>query len=76
MVERGAATKSQKREKSQRGKEGGRMISVEGTWTNVRKETHVVSLMNTPLETVTEVTDEKGQSSSPAPNSKAKTDGE
>ena len=31
--ERGAVTKSQKREKSQRGKESGRMLSVEGNWT-------------------------------------------
>ena len=43
---------------------------------NVRKETHVVSVMNKPRETVAEVRDEKDKSSSPAPNSKAKTDGE
>ena len=33
MVERGAVTKSQKREKSKRGKEGGRLQSVESHWT-------------------------------------------
>ena len=54
-VERGAVTKSQKREKSQRGKEGGK-----GRWENaisgkqldsVRKGTHVVSVMIPRLET-------------------------
>ena len=33
MVERGPVTKSQKRERSQRGKEGGRVQSVESNWT-------------------------------------------
>ena len=33
IVKRGAVTKSQKREKSQRGKESGRMLSVESNWT-------------------------------------------
>ena len=42
---------------------------------NVRKETHAVSVMNQPLETVAELR-RKGQTSSPAPNSKVKTDGE
>ena len=42
---------------------------------NVRKETHVVSVTNKLRETVAEVGDEK-DNRLPAPNSKAKTDGE
>ena len=51
IVERGAVTKSQKREKSQREEESGRMLSVESNWTVFEKETHVVSVMNERLET-------------------------
>ena len=44
---------------------------------NVQKETHVVSVMTDQYkDTCTVVSDEKGRSSFPAPNTKAKTDGE
>ena len=43
---------------------------------NVRMETHFVSVMNWPLETVAELRDEKDNRPLPPPNSKTKTDGE
>ena len=50
-VERGAATKSQKGEKSQRGEESGRMLSVESKWTVFERRLHAVSVMNEHPET-------------------------
>ena len=74
VVEGGSVTKSQE----------GRKACVGGEWEsvfsgnhrdNARKKTHVVSVMtNKHKETCAVVRDEKGRSSSPAPNSKAKTD--
>ena len=64
-------TKSQKGRKAYVERKVGRVFSVEGTWTMFKKETHVVSVLTDFYkETCTELRDE------PAPNSKAKTDGE
>ena len=43
---------------------------------NVLKETYVVSVLNLYLETDTRLREERGQSSSPAPDTKAETDGQ
>ena len=45
VVERGAVSKRQKREKSQRGEESGRVLVSGKQVHSVRKETHVVSVM-------------------------------
>ena len=65
-MERGAVTKSQK----------GKKACVERHMNSVPKETHAVSVMNTIASgNVGKGQRRKGRSCSPAPNSKAKTDG-
>ena len=50
------------------------MLSVEGNWTLFTQETHVVSVMASGSRC--EAQRQKGQPSSPAPDSKARTDSE